>query len=58
MFGLFRMPGGVPEEPVFNSPWGGRILNYLCAGHKSFFTHIDKPMRGGALVQQGGAPGK
>jgi uncharacterized protein len=29
-------------------------LNYLCAGYKAFFTHIDRPMRLMAdLLRQG-----
>ena len=32
-------------------------LNYLCAGYKAFFTHIDEPMRVmAAELRAGGAP--
>jgi len=32
-------------------------VNYLCAGYKKFYTHIDSPMRTmAALLAQGRAP--
>ena len=39
---------------VIKTPDGEDGLNYLCAGYKSFFMHIDKPMKTMArLIQQG-----
>jgi uncharacterized protein len=31
-------------------------LNYLCAGYKHFFNHIDEPMKLMASALQGGRP--
>ena len=37
-----------------SKPDGEPGLNYLCAGYKAFFTHIDQPMRLMAdLLRQG-----
>ena len=35
----------MPEEPLHQAPDGEPGLNYLCAGYKAFFDHIDEPMR-------------
>ena len=49
-----RLPRRVPEEPLHATPDGEPGLNYLCAGYKAFFTHIDGPMRTMAdLLRQG-----
>mgnify|MGYP003972507671 CR=1 FL=1 len=41
----FACHGGCPKNRIKHSPSGEFGLNYLCEGYKSFFTHIDKPMK-------------
>jgi len=50
----FACNGGCPRNRWIETPDGEPGLNYLCAGHKAFFTHVDHPMRLMArLLRQG-----
>ena len=51
---LFACYGECPRNRFIKTPDGEEGLNYLCAGYKSFFTHIDGPMKTMAnLLRQG-----
>jgi uncharacterized protein len=50
----FACHGECPKNRFIATPDGEPGLNYLCAGYKAFFTHIDRPMRTMAdLLRQG-----
>ena len=50
----FACHGGCPKDRFIETPDGEPGLNYLCAGFKLFFNHIDRPMRIMAdLIRQG-----
>ncbi len=51
---LFACYGECPRNRFVRTPDGEDGLNYLCAGYKAFFAHVDTPMKTMAnLVGQG-----
>ena len=53
----FACHGGCPKDRFIETPDGEPGLNYLCAGYKRYFHHVDRPMRiMGELLRQGRAP--
>ncbi len=55
----FACHGGCPKDRFIRTPDGEEGLNYLCAGYKAFFHHVDGPMRFMAdELRRGGAPSR
>ncbi|NOX21521.1 MAG: anaerobic sulfatase maturase [Actinobacteria bacterium] len=53
----FACNGGCPRNRFIDTPAGDPGLNYLCAGYKTFFAHIDPAMKlMSRLLNQGRAP--
>ena len=53
----FACHGGCPKDRFIETPSGDPGLNFLCAGFKDFFHHVDRPMRiMGDLLDQNRAP--
>jgi len=51
---LFACYGECPRNRFIRTPDGEEGLNYLCAGYKAFFMHIDTPMKTMAgLIREG-----
>jgi len=53
---LFACHGGCPKDRFHPAPDGQPGMNYLCAGYKMFFKHIDRPMRGMSRMLDKGEP--
>ena len=53
----FACHGGCPRNRFTTTPDGEQGLNYLCAGYKLFFNHIDPAMKQmSQMLKQGRAP--
>jgi uncharacterized protein len=53
----FACHGGCPKDRFIETPDGEPGLNYLCAGYKAFFGHVDQPLRMMSdLLRRGRAP--
>jgi uncharacterized protein len=52
----FACHGGCPKDRFLKTPDGEPGLNYLCAGYKMFFAHIDPHMKAMAAELKAGRP--
>ena len=52
----FACHGGCPKDRFIDTPSGHPGLNYLCAGYKAFFHHVDGPMRAMSDLLRAGRP--
>lgn len=52
----FACNGGCPKDRFIQTPDGEDGLNYLCDGYRTFFHHIDAPMRRLAEFLRQGRP--
>ncbi|HKJ87258.1 MAG TPA: anaerobic sulfatase maturase [Gammaproteobacteria bacterium] len=52
----FACNGECPRNRFLHTPDGEPGLNYLCAGYRAFFNHIDRPMRMMAELLRRGRP--
>ena len=52
----FACHGGCPKDRFIETPEGEPGLNYLCAGFKDFFHHVNRPMRFMSEQLQCGGP--
>jgi uncharacterized protein len=53
---LFTCHGECPKNRILRTPDGEPGLNYLCAGLKAFFAHVDRPMQVMAELLRRGRP--
>ncbi|MBN2163041.1 MAG: anaerobic sulfatase maturase [Pontiellaceae bacterium] len=53
---LFACNGGCPKHRFTHAPDGEPGLNYLCAGYRLFFEHVDQRMRRMAMLVRSGRP--
>ncbi|MFN8160430.1 MAG: anaerobic sulfatase maturase [Solirubrobacterales bacterium] len=52
----FACNGECPKNRFLSTPDGEPGLNYLCAGYRAFFNHVDRPMRVMADLLRSGRP--
>lgn len=53
---LFTCHGECPKNRILATPDGEPGLNWLCAGLKAFFRHVEQPMRSMAELIRSGRP--
>jgi uncharacterized protein len=52
----FACHGECPKNRFLKTPFGEPGLNYLCAGYKQFFHHVNEPLRVMASLMKQGRP--